>query len=405
MKLPELLAPAGDQECLETALHYGADAVYMGGPLLQLRSGSVGATRDGLALAAETAHRHGAKLYVAVNAFAKNSELSALPDYAAALRDLGADGVIASDPGVIALFREAAPELPVHVSTQASCCNWAAARVYRDMGASRIVLAREMTLPEIAELHEKLPELELEAFVHGAMCMAYSGRCLLSAWMTGRSGNRGACTQPCRWHYALMEESRPGEYFPVEQDERGTTLLSSRDLCAVGFLDRLMEAGVSSFKIEGRMKTPYYVGTVTNVYRRALDALARGEAPDLPALTAELGAASHRDFSRGFYFGEIPMEAPAADGYRQDCVFAGVVRSASPGRIVFQQRNRVRAGDRLEAVIPGRTAESFVLGEMRGPDGADTDDARTPAALYEADCPLTLSPGDLLRIRRNVERR
>ena len=401
----ELLAPAGDLECLETALHFGADAVYLGGPFLQLRSDAVGLQMEGLARAAETAHRAGAKLYVTVNAFAKHAELAALPDYARALRDLGADGVIAADLGVIATLRQAAPELPVHVSTQASCCNYAAARVYRDLGVTRVVLAREMTLSEIAALHEALPEgPELEAFVHGAMCMAYSGRCMLSAYMTGRSGNRGACTQPCRWHYTLMEESRPGEYFPVFEDDRGMTILSSRDLCAVGFLDQLAAAGVTSFKIEGRMKTPYYVGTVTNVYRRALDALLAGERPDVDALMAELGCVSHRDFSRGFYFGEIPMESAAGDGYRQDCVFAGVVREAEGGRMVFQQRGRVRAGDRLEVVSPGRETRSFIMGSMRGPDGAVTDDARTPAALYETACPLDLTPGDLLRLRRTVTR-
>ena len=405
MQKLELLAPAGDLECLETALHCGADAVYLGGPQLQLRSDAVGFSMETLARAVEIVHRTGRRLYVTVNAFAKEGELPALPDYARALEALGVDAVIAADLGVIAELRRAAPGLPVHVSTQANCCNSAAARVFHELGASRIVLAREMTLPEISALRAGTPPtLELEAFVHGAMCMAYSGRCMLSAYMTGRSGNRGACAQPCRWHWTLMEESRPGEYFPVYEDGRGMTLLSSRDLCAVGFLDRLIAAGITSFKIEGRMKTPYYVGTVTNVYRRALDALARGEMPDTAALMAELRTVSHRDFSRGFYFGEIPMEPAAGDGYRQDCVFAGVVRESSGGRIIFQQRNRVRTGDRLEVVSPGREAREFPLGILRGPDGAETEDARLPAALYEADCPLDVSPGDLLRLRRTLHR-
>lgn len=405
MQKIELLAPAGDLECLETALYFGADAVYIGGPKLQLRAANVGFTMETLARAVETAHRAGRRLYVTVNSFATNAEIPEAGPYARELAALGVDAVIVSDIGVIAEIKKAAPSLPVHVSTQANCGNYAAALVYRSLGASRIVLAREMTLEAIAELRAHIPDdLELEAFVHGAMCMSYSGRCMISAYLTGRSGNRGACAQPCRWRYALLEETRPGEYFPVIEDERGTTILSSRDLCAVSFLDRLADAGVASFKIEGRMKSPYYVATVVNVYRRALDALARGETPDYDALMRELGAASHRTFSRGFYFGEIPAESAAGDGYEQDCVFAGVVRAAEPGRITFEQRNRVRAGDRLEVLSPAHTGAAFTVGSMTDPHGCVTDDARLPAALYSADCPLALSPGDILRIRRTEKR-
>lgn len=405
MQSIELLSPAGDLECLETALHFGADAVYVGGPKLQLRAANVGFTIETLSRAVSAAHRAGRKLYVTVNSFATNMEIPEIPAYARELSALGVDAVIVADVGVLAEIKKAAPDLPVHVSTQANCGNYAAARVYHALGASRIVLAREMTLEAIAELRAHIPdELELETFVHGAMCMAYSGRCLLSAYLTGRSGNRGVCAQPCRWRYALVEETRPGEYFPVFEDARGTTVLSSRDLCAVSFLDRLADAGVTSFKIEGRMKSPYYVATVTNAYRQALDALARGETPDTDALMRELGAASHRDFSRGFYFGEIPSEPAAGDGYAQDCVFAGVVRAAEPGRITFEQRNRVRAGDALEVLAPGENVRTFTVGAMTAPDGSATDDARLPAALYSADCPFSLAPGDILRIRRPEKR-
>lgn len=405
MQKIELLAPAGDLECLETALYFGADAVYLGGPKLQLRAANVGFTMETLARAVETAHRSDRKLYVTVNSFATNAEIAEVGAYAQELDALGVDAAIVSDIGVIAEMKKAAPSLPIHVSTQANCGNYAAAQVYRALGASRIVLAREMTLDAIAQLRARVPEdVELEAFVHGAMCMSYSGRCMISAYLTGRGANRGACAQPCRWRYALVEETRPGEYFPVFEDERGTAILSSRDLCAVSFLDRLAEAGVSSFKIEGRMKSPYYVATVVNVYRRALDALSRGEAPDIPALMRELGAASHRTFSRGFYFGEIPTESAAGDGYVQDCTFAGVVRAVEPGRITFEQRNRIRAGDRLEVLSPSLTDAAFTVGSMTDPSGAETDDARLPAALYSTACPLALAPGDILRIRRPEKR-
>ena len=273
----ELLAPAGDLECLRTALRFGADAVYVGGPQMQLRAGSVGFSMDDLAEAVREAHALNRRLYVTVNAFASNSEIDALSDYAQALKALGADAVIVSDLGAIAAIRRAAPDLDVHVSTQANCLNYAAAQVYADLGATRVVLGREMSLTEIAELRAKTPaSLELEAFVHGAMCMAYSGRCMISAYLAGRSANRGACAQSCRWTYHLMEEKRPGQFFPVEEDDRGTTILSSLDLCCIDFLDRIAAAGVTSFKIEGRMKSPYYVATVVNAYRKRLDALKTG---------------------------------------------------------------------------------------------------------------------------------
>jgi putative protease len=402
MKKPELLAPAGDMECLRTALHFGADAVYVGGPKLQLRADGVGFTMDGLAEAAETVHAAGRRIYVTVNCFAENGEIELAGDYARELFGMGIDAAIISDIGIMAEFRRAAPELELHVSTQANCQNYAAALVYYGMGAKRIVLAREMTLPQIAQLREKVPaDLELEGFVHGAMCVSYSGRCLLSAYMTGRSGNRGQCAQPCRWRWYLNEESRPGEYFPIveSEDGRGTAILSSRDLCAIGFLDKLAAVGVSSFKIEGRMKSPYYVGTVTNAYRTAIDALARGETPDIPALTAELCAVSHRDLTRGFYFGEVANETHARDGYAQTHTFAGVVLESGNGRIVFGQRNRIHSGDTLELVSPGIPARSFTVGEMFTTDGEPTDDAKTPAGVYEVECGFTAEKGDLLRRR------
>lgn len=399
----ELLAPAGDLERLRTALRFGADAVYVGGPQMQLRAGSVGFSMDDLAEAVREAHALNRRLYVTVNAFASNSEIDALGDYAQALKALGTDAVIVSDLGAIAAIRRAAPDLDVHVSTQANCLNYAAAQVYADLGATRVVLGREMSLTEIAELRAKTPaSLELEAFVHGAMCMAYSGRCMISAYLAGRSANRGACAQSCRWTYHLMEEKRPGQFFPVEEEDRGTTILSSLDLCCIDFLDRIAAAGVTSFKIEGRMKSPYYVATVVNAYRKRLDALKTGNADDmqLALLRRELNAASHRPYSSGFYFGELKHHAPDEGAYLQDCTFVGVVRERlSGGRILFECRNRIREGDRVEILSPDSLGLSFVSGNIRNELGLPEPAAARPSEIYSMDCGCPAAPGDLLRMR------
>ena len=402
---PELLAPAGDLERLRTALHFGADAVYAGGPMLQLRAGSAGFTLEQLAQGAAEVHAAGKKLYVAVNAFPTNGELDALGDYAGALRDLGADAVIAADLGAIAVIRRAVPDLPVHVSTQANCVNYAAAMAYLDMGCTRVVLGREMTLDDIRELRARVPDdLELEAFVHGAMCMAWSGRCMLSAYLTGRSANRGGCAQSCRWNYRLVEEKRPGEYYPVEEDAGGTTILSACDLNCLDFLDQILEAGVVSLKIEGRMKSPYYVATVVNAYRRRIDGILDGTAaPESVAqLRRELDAASHRAYASGFYFGEMKHHAPDAGVYQQDCAFVGTVKECLPGgRIRVEQRNRVREGDALELLSPGVLGFGFVARNLTDAEGRAIDAANVPMALFDMDAPDVVRPGDLLRARLN----
>lgn len=395
MPKPELLAPAGDIECLRTAVHFGADAVYIGGPLLQLRSGAVGFTREEIAEAAEICHESGAKLYVTVNCFAKNDEIEAAPEYAKFLYDSGVDAVIVSDIGLISAIREAVPKLPIHVSTQANCQNYAAARVYRQMGASRVVLGREMSIDEIEKLHENIPsDMEIEAFVHGAMCMAYSGRCMISSFLTGRSGNRGGCTQPCRWKYSLMEEKRPGEYFPVIEDEKGTAILSSHDMCAVGFLDKLEAAGVVSYKIEGRMKTPLYVGTVVNAYRHAID-------KDLPMeiIEKELDSISHRPYSSAFYFGEMIHNHNNEGEYIQKCKFAAKVLSWEKGVAKIEQRNNFKIGDNLEIVSPVSVGKTFEVASILDEDGNERENAELVQQILLVPCPYELLPGDLLRIR------
>lgn len=398
----ELLSPAGDMERLETALRFGADAVYVGGPMLQLRSDSVGFTIETLAEAIKYTHARGKKIYVTVNAFASNADIDAAGDYAQALHAMGADAVIVSDLGVIRAIRRAAPELNVHVSTQANCLNYGSAMTYFDMGAKRVVLGREMSLEEIHTLRRRVPdELELEAFVHGAMCMSYSGRCMISAYLTGRSANKGACTQSCRWKYHLMEESRPGEYFPVEEDEKGTTIFSSFDMKCLDFLDEIMAAGVTSFKIEGRMKSPFYVATVTNAYRRCIDGILDGSATaeQLIMLERELNAASHRPYASGFYFGAMKKHTPDDGVYLQDTNFVGVVREVKTGRITVEVRNRIFEGDRIELLSPASMGESFIAREIIDASGTLVQAASRPSELYSMACDVRTEIGDLLRIR------
>ena len=395
MKRPELLAPAGDMECLETAVHFGADAVYIGGPLLQLRADNVGFDREGIAEAVKYCHEHGVKLYVTVNCFAKNEEIDAAEDYAKYLHSVGVDAVIVSDIGLIAKIHESAPELEIHVSTQANCLNFNAANVYWAMGAKRVVLGREMTLDEIIEFRKRIPEeMEIEAFVHGAMCMSYSGRCMISSYLVNRSGNRGGCAQPCRWNYHLVEMKRPNEFFQVVEDEKGTAILSSHDMCAVGFLDKLEEAGICSYKIEGRMKTPFYVATAVNAYRHAID----GDVP-MEVIERELDSISHRPYSSAFYFGEMKMSHGNSGAYIQKCTFIGKVLDYSDGFVTIQQRNNFKPGDELEVVSPISTGEKFTVSKIFDEEGNEREDARLIQQILRLPCPIKLQKGDLLRKR------
>ena len=392
---PELLAPAGDRATAKIAFRFGADAVYVGGPMLQLRAGSAGFPMEEIALLAREAHELDKKVYVTVNAFAFDDELPRLTSYARELRAAGADAAIIADPGVMAVFREAAPELPIHVSTQTNCTNAAAARLYYALGARRIVPARELSLAQLKEFRRNLPEdMEVEAFVHGAMCMAYSGRCMISAFLTGRSANRGACTQPCRWNYALVEEKRPGMAFPVEETESGMALLSSYDLCCLPFLHELENAGVASYKIEGRMKSEYYVATVVGAYRRRIDGCADGD-----ALMRELKSVSHRPYSSGFAYGELKHMPGDGGGYAQDCVYVAIVVSASGGRAVIELKNKIYEGDLLEALSPEILGLAFTARNMRDAEGAPVGVAARPSERYEIDCPDRLQAGDLIRRR------
>ena len=398
----ELLAPAGDMERLRAALRFGADAVYVGGPMLQLRASNVGFTLDSLAQAVREAHAMERRLYVTVNAFASNDDVDAAGDYAQTLHQMGVDAVIVSDLGLICAIGRACPSLAIHVSTQANCLNYAAAMTYYDLGARRIVLGREMSLEEIRQLRLRVPQdLELEAFVHGAMCMSYSGRCLISAYLTGRSANKGACTQSCRWKYHLMEEKRPGEYFPIEEDAAGTTLLSSFDLNCMDFLDQILDAGITSLKLEGRMKSPFYVATVTGAYRRRVDAILSGTAsPEHTALLQrELSAVSHRPYASGFYFGAMKRHAPDDGVYLQDTTFVGVVHRVEGTRIAVEVRNRIFEGDTLEILSPHSLGLQFVARKLQDASGTFVQAAARPGEIYTMECDALVQAGDLLRIR------
>lgn len=399
--MPELLAPAGDIATARIAFRYGADAVYLGGSLLQLRAKKTGFTMDDIKNIAREAHGLNRKVYVTVNAYAHDDELDHIPGYAVELRDAGVDGCIISDPGVMGIFHEAAPEIPLHVSTQANCMNSASAMAYYALGARRVVPARELTLEQLREMRRRLPnDMEIETFIHGAMCMAYSGRCMISAFLTGRSGNRGGCTQPCRWKYTIAEETRPGMYFPLEETEGGMALFSSRDLNTMAFMDQLVDAGIESFKIEGRMKSEYYCATVVNAYRMRLDAILEGRASDIDALEKELDSVSHRPYSSGFYFSEL-VDVPGDGGeYERGCMYIANVDIVENGRARITLKNKFAAGDVLEYLSPGQTGVEFTAANITDPEtGEKLESAPEPTKVYEIDIPSGARPGDMLRRR------
>lgn len=364
---PELLLPAGNLDTLRTAIYYGADAVYIGGEAFSLRAKADNFDEAGLREAVSYAHEHGARVYVTVNIFAHNSDIERVEPYLRLLSDVRPDAIIVSDPGIFSMARELAPELELHVSTQMNNTNYRDYLFWHGLGAKRVVSARELSLSELRTIRERIPEdMEIETFVHGAMCISYSGRCLLSAFMTGRDANRGACTHPCRWKYALCEEKREGQYFPIEEDDRGTYILNSRDLCMIEHIPELCEAGIDSFKIEGRMKTELYVATAARCYRRALDDYY--EDPELyrrnlPLYREEIGKCTHREYTTGFFFGYPGAEAQIYDSstYVRDHVYLGTVAEAAElglpkapeGYFALVQKNKFSVGDEIELIHRG----------------------------------------------------
>lgn len=355
----ELLAPAGDLEKLKIAIIYGADAVYFGGEMFSLRAGAGNLSIDEMKEGIRFAHERGKRCYLTINIFAHNEDIGPLTDYLEQIKNIGIDAFIVSDPGIVDLIQEIIPDAEIHLSTQANMTNFRTARFWHKMGVKRLVLARELTFTEIKEIRKNIPsDMEIEAFVHGAMCISYSGRCLLSNFMIERDANRGMCAHPCRWKYSLVEEKRPGEYYPVEEDERGTYILNSRDLCMIEHLDKIVESGIMSAKVEGRMKSVFYVATVIHAYRQAIDAYFADPARyEFKAeWLTELKKVSHREFTTGFYFDKPTNQDQnyQTSAYTREYSFVGIVKSydSATGYAVVEQRNKMTLGEEIEVFGP-----------------------------------------------------
>lgn len=380
----ELLAPAGDMEKLKTAIYFGADAVYFAGKKYGLRAYGTNFENFAIKDAVSYAHAHGVKAYVTINVYARDNDFDGLKDYLKELEDAKVDAVLISDMGILSFVREHAPNLKIHISTQANTTNKYAVDAYAKMGAERVVLARELSLEEIKKIHEFCPDTQLEAFVHGAMCISYSGRCLLSNYLTGRDSNHGECVQACRWKYYVSEESRRGEKLEINEDEHGTYIFNSKDLCLIEYLDKIADAGVVSFKVEGRMKSPYYVATVVNSYRRAIDYLYECKKANKPykvpkELVDELNKASHRDYTTGFMIdNNKSRENLITSNQGQESKFVGIcVGSAKDGKILVEQRNKFSVGDTLEVLSPNlKVGETILVEKIVDSKGHEVSDAK-----------------------------
>ncbi|HAB93619.1 MAG TPA: peptidase U32 [Lachnospiraceae bacterium] len=410
---PELLLPAKDLEVLKTAVRYGADAVYIGGEAYGLRAKARNFSPEDMAEGIRYAHERGVKVFVTANILAHNSDLDGAGQYFEQLGELKPDAILVADPGMFSLARERCPEIPLHISTQANNTNYETFNFWFRMGAERVVCARELSLIEIAQIRSRIPEdKEIEAFIHGAMCISYSGRCLLSNYFTGRDANHGACTHPCRWKYAVMEESRPGVYLPVEENERGTFVFNSRDLCMIEHIPDLLRAGVDSFKIEGRMKTALYVASVARAYRKAIDDCLESEelyTSRIPQYQEEIRKCTYRRFTTGFYYGRPGDEAMVYDSntYVNEAVFLGIVEKITDRKLArIMQRNKFCVGDRIEIMKPDGRDIPVVVASMYDSEGVSKDSAPHPKEILDLDLRLWDDPsvpaqaeeGDLLRV-------
>ena len=396
-KKPELLAPAGDWEKLQMAVLYGADAVYLAGTSFGMRSFAGNFSDEELPRAVEFAHRRGVKVHATVNTMPRSGEVDRLPEHLEKLNDAGVDALILADLGAFTLAGKYAPRCQRHISTQQSIANYACAQAWFDLGAQRVVLARELGMDEIREIRRRVdPALEIETFCHGAMCVSYSGRCLLSNYMTGRDSNRGACAQPCRYQYALMEEKRPGEYFPVFEDEKGTYIMNSRDMCMIDHLDDLMDAGVDCLKIEGRAKSAYYAAIVTGAYRHVLDDAA-AERPIDPVWRDEVEHVSHRHYSTGFFYGQ-PGQFYEDARYIRDWQICAVVTDCTPeGLATLSLRNKFGAGDRVEVVGPDTKPFSMTAPMMTDAEGLPLAEPKTPQMVFTMQLPRPVPPMSFIR--------
>lgn len=397
----ELLAPAGDFNKLKTALYYGADAVYLGGKELGLRAFSGNFSDEELREAVVYAHERGKKIYVTVNILARNYDIEKAAKYFRFLESINIDGAIVSDAGLIALAREVAPSLKINLSTQASALNYKAVKFWKDQGVKRVILARELSLKEIAEIHEKVPDIEIETFIHGAMCISYSGRCLLSDYRAGRPSNRGECVQACRWNYEIREKGSSGAFMEMEQDERGTYILNSKDLNLSDYIAELGKAGVCSFKIEGRMKSEYYLATVVNAYRRALDAYYKFGKDYVKDgfYREELDKTAHREFTTAYLLGDNDRTENFTDSQsRGTRKFAAMVLGSGDGYALIEMRNRFKAGDTLEVLSPTDNFNKIIkIGKMETEKGEIIEDAKIVQQKIKLYTDLKLSAGDMLR--------
>ena len=411
----ELLAPAGDEECLRSALDYGCDAVYLAGKSFGMRAGAKNFDMDGLDRAVRLAHERGVKVHLTCNTIPLNSEIEQFPKYIAAAQECGVDAAIACDLGVISMIKEYAPKMELHISTQTGVVNYQTAIELYKMGAKRVVLAREVGLEDIREIRRRIPaDMEIETFVHGAMCVSFSGRCLISEYLTGRGANRGECAQPFRWSYYLMEEKRPNQFFKVFEDERGSYILNSRDMCMIDHLDDLIDAGVTSFKIEGRAKSAYYVALTVNAYRAALDSCLKGEKPPKWVLD-EVNKISHRPYSTGFFYGKPTDGSGTQDpnivtnggqyfadsGYMRDYDFVGVVDYCEDGVMHLTQRNYFTLSDELELLPPHAEPIIFKPESMFGADGTQIDIARRATEKLSIPTAIVVPPHTILRKKMN----
>ncbi len=400
---PELLIPAASLEVLKAAVIYGADAVYIGGQAFSLRAKAKNFSPEEMAEGIAFAHERGVAVHVTANILAHNGDLEEAAAYFRELGELGPDALIIADPGMVMLAKQICPQIPIHISTQANNTNYMTYRFWHDLGAQRVVAARELSLREIKQIREKTPaDMEIECFIHGSMCISYSGRCLLSNYLTGRDANRGACTHPCRWKYAVMEETREGEYFPIYENERGTFLFNSGDLCMIGHIPELMEAGIDSFKIEGRMKTALYVATVARTYRRAIDAAKRSREEYealLPWCMEEIGRCTHRKFNTGFYFGRPDAGTQIYDNstYEQEAVYLGTVQEAEGTTFTLIQKNKFSVGEEILIMKPdGRNVQTKVL-SIENEEGEQQESAPHAGQKLKVTLDQPVNEYDILR--------
>ena len=400
----EVLSPAGDPECLVSAVNFGADAVYLAGQQFGMRTASKNFDNDNLAKGIEYAHSKGVKVYITCNTLPRSSELAALPEFLQTAQSLGADAFIIADIGVMELAKKYAPNAEIHISTQAGIVNYATANAFYNMGAKRVVLARELSIPEIKEIRKNIPDdLEIEVFVHGAMCVSFSGRCLISSYMTGRDANRGDCAQPCRWKYHLYEENREGQYFPVEETEKGTFLYNSRDLCMIEHIPELLEAGVTSLKIEGRAKSAYYTSVITNAYSSAVRDYERmGSAYTLaPWIKAEVNKVSHREYNTGFFFGHEPGQVTGSGGYIREYDVAAVCEESGEEYNTITQRNKFYKGDILDVLPPSGRSFEVCAKQIKNEYGEEKESAPHAMEKLYLKTDVEIPKGAYLRKKRN----